>query len=190
MRLWDLTAADPNAAVRTLAGHLKAVTNVAFAPDGKTLASVSNDKTVRLWDATAADPNAAVRTLAGHLKADSRVSLLPGGNSQPWTSGDSTVRLWTAGLDKLLDQAHRRAYRNLTPEEWDRFFPGERYAPTFPDLPVPSEAAPSERPSSAPTAGTKDRTTPAQEPSHGIAAVSHPHYSLPLSVAPLNASKE
>ncbi len=42
--------------VRTLKGHWSAVFSVAFAPDGKTLATGSNDKTVKLWDAETGQP--------------------------------------------------------------------------------------------------------------------------------------
>ena len=94
MRLWDLTAADPNAAVRTLTGHRGNVNHVAFAPDGKTLASASWDHTVRLWDLTARDPNAAVRTLTGHRGNVNHVAFAPDGKTLASASWDHTVRLW------------------------------------------------------------------------------------------------
>lgn len=43
--------------------HLDSVTSAAFAPDGKTLASGSHDKTIIIWDLKTGVP---VRTLKGH----------------------------------------------------------------------------------------------------------------------------
>lgn len=56
-RVWRIESGE---LLLTLAGHQKQVDSVAFAPDGKSLASSSNDKTIRIWDT---ENGALVRTI-------------------------------------------------------------------------------------------------------------------------------
>ena len=86
--------------LRILTGHTDAVTSVAFAPDGSTLASGSRDNTVRLW--RVAD-GSLLRTLEGHMGDVESVALTPDGaalaSGSEW---DNTVRLWRVADGSLL----------------------------------------------------------------------------------------
>jgi len=52
-------------------------------------------------------------------------------------SSDSSVRFWPLRLEELRTQAAARLGRNLSDDEWHKFFPNEPYPRTFATLPVP-----------------------------------------------------
>ncbi len=62
--------------VHTLVGHLNAVTSVAFSPDGQTLASGSEDKTIEMWKL---DAGKRWYTLTGHSDWVTCVAFSPDG---------------------------------------------------------------------------------------------------------------
>ncbi|OKI09262.1 hypothetical protein A6A06_00635 [Streptomyces sp. CB02923] len=72
-------------------GHTGVVNAVAFAPDGRTLATASVDRTVKLWD-TAADR--MLGTLIGHTGPVYALAFSPDGSILATAGDDGSVRLW------------------------------------------------------------------------------------------------
>lgn len=80
---WGLTA--------TLEGHTDVVFDVAFAPDGTTIASASRDRNAILWDLGTKKPRVVLR---GHTDMVFGLSFSPDSKILATASSDGTVKLW------------------------------------------------------------------------------------------------
>ncbi len=76
-----------------LAGHTDSVRSVRFSPDGKTLATVGNDHTLRLWNA---DKGTPLGTRKEHAAEVNAVAFNPDGRTLVTGGADRTVRVWSA----------------------------------------------------------------------------------------------
>ncbi len=80
-------------------GHSDAVNSVSFSQDGTTLATGSDDTTVRLWSY---DGKPLFSSLEGHTDAVMGVSISPDGTKVASVSRDRTLKLWDVKSGQLL----------------------------------------------------------------------------------------
>ena len=93
MRLWDVSQRDqPRPLGAPLGGHTNTVRGVAFAPDGRTLATTSVDRTVLWWGVSNRDqPRPLGVPLTGHTGTVVGVAFAPDGRTLATTSTDRTM---------------------------------------------------------------------------------------------------
>ena len=116
------TAVRPLELIQIFQQHTQSITCLAFAPDGKTVASGSLEHAVRVWEYPS---GRQLAVLSGHQDAVRSLAFSPDGRWIASGSMDCTVRVWdvASGKERCLLAGHRDSVDSLS------FHPlGERFA--------------------------------------------------------------
>ncbi|KAG0280211.1 hypothetical protein BGZ96_001642 [Linnemannia gamsii] len=77
--------------IRTLTGHLKEISCIAFSPDSQHIASGSADKTIQIWSVHSGE---SLMTLKGHYQKITSIAYSSRGHQIVSGSEDYSIRLW------------------------------------------------------------------------------------------------
>jgi len=91
----------PKAPIARLRGHQSHVWSLAFSPDGKTLATGSEDKTIRLWELPSGKER---QRIAGHRWGVQSLAFSPDGKTLLSESGDQVIRQWDISGPRRLHE--------------------------------------------------------------------------------------
>ncbi len=100
------TLSQKSSTLYTYSGHFFAVNSVAWSPDGKRIASASDDGTVQVWDALT---GGHVFPYRGHTLAVYAVAWSPDGKRIASASDDETVQVWDAATGHRILNYRRHA---------------------------------------------------------------------------------
>jgi WD40 repeat protein len=130
--LWDFKHLEDNPAI--LSGHHGREIVAAFSHDGRWLVTGDQYGVVQKWDLSDLETNPV--TLQGSSSGVNDIAISA---DSRWlaVSNPSRVEIWLLQMDDLIDLACDSIDRNMTEEEWRKYFDNDPYHTTCSNLPVP-----------------------------------------------------
>ncbi|MDY7008268.1 MAG: caspase family protein [Cyanobacteriota bacterium] len=101
IKLWKIDGTE----LTTFIAHCDFVNAIAFSPDGKSIATASNDQTVKIWkidNCKKNDCKKESRTFYGHNDRVIGLAFSPDGKKIASASEDKTVLLWDVNIEQEL----------------------------------------------------------------------------------------
>src|SRR5262249_44367615 len=92
-RLWEISSGKE---LRTLRGHSQPISSLAFSPDGKRIATGSEDHTVKIWDT---DSGEELITLT-HSGGVGDLAFSRDGHVLIGAGRDNVIRVWRAATER------------------------------------------------------------------------------------------
>ncbi|MGK7957206.1 MAG: WD40 repeat domain-containing protein [Crocosphaera sp.] len=83
---------------QTLRGHSNSVNSVAYSPDGKYLASISDDGTIKIWELT----TGKIFTLTDHSGSESSIVYSPDGKYLAADGHYENIKIWEVETGKVI----------------------------------------------------------------------------------------
>ncbi|GHO58054.1 hypothetical protein KSB_65290 [Ktedonobacter robiniae] len=100
VQVWDVINSHKYLTYR---GHTDQINTVAWSPNGKYIASGSDDHTMQIWDATTKKTVfTSTNNLTNYFAVTKSVAWSPDGKLIASGSSDSTVRFWATPYPPLL----------------------------------------------------------------------------------------
>jgi WD40 repeat protein/ABC-type dipeptide/oligopeptide/nickel transport system ATPase subunit len=107
-RLWEVIYNIHEA--NRLEGHSNWVMSITFSPDGKIIASGSDDKTIKLWNLSGKE----LCILKGHIYGVKSIAFSPDGKTIASGSYDKTIKLWNlAGKELCTLKGHSYGVKSI-----------------------------------------------------------------------------
>src|SRR5206468_456914 len=100
--------------VRRFTGHTQPVNGVAFAPDGQTVLTGSDDLTIRLWDRASGQELAQ---FLGYYSSVQAIAITADGHRILAAGGSTTARFWDRDYRLTMRSLCALLSRDLTPAE-------------------------------------------------------------------------